>query len=793
MTATQNVHPPQELDLEVAIHGQAISMIARFVLKEGQLFVSGADLRQLGFATNKLGIAADQDVSLESLQVPYTFDKSRLTIDLAVPDALRIPHDVNARANGVPPPSASALHGAVLNYDVYTQTTPTVRTSLFSELRFFSPSGVLSQTSILAVYQNKRHFIRYDTSWVQSRQDSLSVLQWGDTVTGALDWTRTFRIGGFQWRRDFTLRPDLITYPIPSLRGTTAVPSAVELYINDIRQFSSQVPSGPFVLNQVPGITGAGVATVVTRDASGRSIATSVPLYVDTRLLAAGLSSFSVEVGFLRQNYGAYSFDYQRTPAFSATGAHGVTDTLTVNAHAEGSSGVFNAGVGAYVGLGQAGVINGALAGSLGSGSRGSPSDLISASSSEGNARHGVDAGNARDTDVTSGDGLNISLGYQLLEPHFAINLATQRATRHYSDVGSRSGELVPLGTDRATVSLPLFGRQSLAVSYIGYRLPKGPTAKVGSLSYIVSLGNLLSLNMSLFRDFGSIATSGIFIGINIGIGSRHSGNSGDSGTSINTGFGRQNGLGTYSVNANNPPNYGGGVGWDLQTGRSGTMAYEQAQAQYLGSAGLVGAVVQTVGTQAATSLDLAGALVFMDNRLFMSRRIDDSFALVSTDGVSGVPVMHDNRVIGNTSPRGYLLIPDLNAYEHNQISIDPTNLPADARVSATGMDLVPQSRSGVLGHFGVAHFDAVTVILHDLEGNPLPVGTNVRDMDDGETTIVGYDGQAFIASLRAHNHLQVGVGAEHCDVSFAYQHTADGGMHTIGPLKCNLGRPVAP
>ena len=752
-SAPQKIGPSAELYLEVSIHGQATSLISRFVLRDGQLYASGADLQQLGFSTDKMGVASDRDVSLESLHVPYVYNASRLTIDLDVPDALLTPHDVNARANGAPPASASALHGIVLNYDVYTQTSPQVRTSMSSELRFFSPSGVFSQTSILESHQSSTRLIRYDTNWVQSRQASLSILQLGDTVTGSLDWTRSVRIAGIQLRRDFALRPDLITYPIPNLRGSTAVPSAVDLYINDIRQFSSQVPSGPFVLNQVPGITGAGVATVVTRDALGRSVATSVPLYVDTRLLAAGLSSYAFEAGFLRRNYGVDSFDYQRTPAFSVTGAHGVTDTLTVNGHAEGTGGVFNAGGGAYFGLGQAGVVNGALAASVGTGTGG-----------------------------------QISVGYQLLEPRFAINLDTQRTLRHYSDVGSRAGDPVPLSTDRATVSLPFFSRQSISFSYIGYKLPDGPTAKVGSLSYIVNLGNLLSLNMSLFHDFGNVPTSGIFVGMNIGFGSRHSGGSG---TSINTSFGRQNGEDTYNVNANSAPAYGGGFGWGVQAGRAGTLAYQQAQAEYVGNVGQVTAVAQSYGGQPATSLDVSGALVFMNSALFMSRRIDDSFALVTTDGVGHVPVMHDNRVIGITSSRGYLLIPDLNAYQHNQISIDPMNLPADERVSTTAMDLVPESHSGVLGHFGITHFDAATLILHDRNGKPIAVGTPVRNVNNGQNTVVGYDGQAFIESLQAHNHLQIGDGAQHCDIRFDYQHTDDGGLHTIGPLTCDLGNPA--
>ena len=67
------------------------------------------------------------------------------------------------------------------------------------------------------------------------------------------------------------------------------VPSAVDLYLNNIRQFGSRVQDGPFVLDALPRISGAGQATVVVTDHLGRTTQTSVPLYVDQQRLAPGL------------------------------------------------------------------------------------------------------------------------------------------------------------------------------------------------------------------------------------------------------------------------------------------------------------------------------------------------------------------------------------------------------------------------------------------------------------------------------------------------------------------------
>ena len=208
--------------------------------------------------------------------------------------------------------------------------------------------------------------IRDSTYWTHSDQDTLRTLRVGDTITSSLNGSRSVRVAGIQWGRNFALRPDLVTFPVSSLSASSVVPSSVSLYVNGVQQYSGNVPAGPFVVNQIPGVTGSGQATLVTRDALGRSVSTSVPLYIDTRMLAAGLSSYSIEVGVARRQFSVRSFDYDKRPAVTASGRYGLDDALTLEGHTEMSAGVYNVGAGALVRLGQAGVVNGALSGSAG-------------------------------------------------------------------------------------------------------------------------------------------------------------------------------------------------------------------------------------------------------------------------------------------------------------------------------------------------------------------------------------------------------------------------------------------
>ncbi|MFM0013630.1 fimbria/pilus outer membrane usher protein [Paraburkholderia sediminicola] len=731
----------RDLYLEVMLNGQRTSLIAHFRDVGGRLSATGKDLSEVGIATDKLGAADTAAIELD--QIPglrYEYDTSRQTIDLQVPDAIRKPYTFDTRELAQTP-NATASRGFLINYDAFAQTDTNAQFALWSQERYFDPAGVLSNTGIAYLYRDLHRYVRYDTAWSTSNPATLSTTQFGDTISSSLDWSRSIRIGGFQWRSNFALRPDLVTFPVPALSGTAVVPSAVDLYINNVRQFSANVPSGPFIVNNVPGITGAGVATVITHDALGRTISTSLPLYVDTRMLAAGLSSYSFEAGFLRRAYGIDSFSYDPRPAVSATARRGMSDTLTLEGHAEATGGLVNAGAGALVRMGMAGVINGSLSASAGK--------------------------------LT---GTQLGLGYQLIEPHFSIDAQTLRAYGNYGDLAARDGTPVPTATDRVTLALPFFSRQTVSVSYIGYRFPGIPASRIGSLSYTLNFGNLASLTLSTYKDFLQHNAQGVFLTASFGLGNN---------TAINASVGRQNGQSTYNLNAQRPPDYAGGWGWGVQAGGSGSVPYRQAQAQYLGNYGEVTALAQDVDRHANASLDVTGAIVLMDHSIQPARRIDDGFALVSTDGVAGVPVLHENRVIGTTDRNGHLLIPDLNAYQHNQVAIDSMNLPADARIATTSMDLVPKSLTGVLANFRLTRYSAASVILRGADGKLLPPGTRVHHVESGADTIVGYDGLTFIENLQRDNHLEIDTGGAHCSVEFAYQRPADGSLPTLGPLTC--------
>ena len=55
----------------------------------------------------------------------------------------------------------------------------------------------------------------------------------------------------------------------------------------------------------------------------------------------------------------------------------------------------------------------------------------------------------------------------------------------------------------------------------------------------------------------------------------------------------------------------------------------------------------------------------------------------MSTEGVPGIPVLLENRPIGVTDHDGLLLVDRLNAWQSNQLSVDPLRSPVDLRIES--------------------------------------------------------------------------------------------------------------
>ncbi len=334
----------EPLLLEVYVNGHSINKIGEFVLRHGVLMARPEELRQLGFRVPVMLQKTDL-IPLSALQgFLWSLDTKDQVLKVSVSESDLIPTllqwSESPTANSKP--GSETWHrviqsgtGVTFNYDeigTYSAGQPGASGTL--AFQAFAPFGVLSSgwldfAGATAYGGGNYSSIRLDSAYTYSDADSLRQYILGDYITDGLSWTRPVHLEGVQLHSDFALRPDLITFPLPSLTGSTAVPSTVSVLANGNQVLSSQVGAGPFQTPQLPVISGAGNITMTMTNALGQQVTVNQPFYTSSELLKPGLQQFSTQVGLARRNWGAIDGAYGKM-AGAALYRRGINPKLTL-------------------------------------------------------------------------------------------------------------------------------------------------------------------------------------------------------------------------------------------------------------------------------------------------------------------------------------------------------------------------------------------------------------------------------------------------------------------------------
>src|ERR1019366_7403758 len=152
-------------------------------------------------------------------------------------------------------PLSKPGYGAVFTYDASgTRASGMLSGGSLIDTRVFSPFGVVESTGIVqfSPAMGEQAYQRLDTTYTFSEEDGLRRWRAGDVISGALAWTRSVRLGGGQMASDFSLRPDIVTYPFLAISSSAALPSSVDLFVNGLRQTTETVQQGPFAIHSLP-------------------------------------------------------------------------------------------------------------------------------------------------------------------------------------------------------------------------------------------------------------------------------------------------------------------------------------------------------------------------------------------------------------------------------------------------------------------------------------------------------------------------------------------------------------
>ena len=698
----------RQLVLEVVMNGRPTGRVGEFVERGGVLYARPSDLTELGFALPPDIAARSEPIPLSALpSVRAQVNEARQTLEVTVDDTALRPTEIGGASSVRLAPLSAVAYGAVLNYDILgTFTGQQNIGGALLDMRAFSPFGLLQATGLANItpYAEQKSLARLDTTYTYTDPDELRRWRIGDVVTGALAWSRAIRLGGGQLASDFGLRPDLITYPLPVISASTAVPSTVNVLVNGMRQYSGPVQPGPFAVQTLPVVTGAGEVAVMVQDALGRQTLVTMPFYTSTALLKPGLASYSLEAGAVRQNYGLPN-DLYAGWAVNGSSRYGLTDWLTLEGHVEATDGLELIGGGAAVQVGTLGVVNTAVSGSTGHG--------------------GIPAAAGSDN-----NGGQVSVGFQRQSRSLSLGVSDTIATQGYRDIAAVNGSPMPRSTLTASLGFPLgdWGG-SIGLAYVhqtsgtllpgsifarqGYSFPNSQHIDLVTASYSIPVAGRASFYATGYKDINAAGSYGVALGLSFSLGAS---------TSASVGGSLDKGRFSPSAQASKYAQEQNDYGYRLQD-QEGIGAHRSAEGEFLSSWGRVSAGVDQSAGQVAERAGASGALVWADGALFASDRINDSFAIVRTGGVADVPVLYENRPLGTTDSDGQLLVPSLLSYQNNHLSVDATKLPLDIDVGQTTTVVRPPDRSGVTVDFRIRKVNAALLKLQDANGKPVPIG----------------------------------------------------------------------
>lgn len=747
--------------LGLIINHYDTELVVPVTRRQDDFFLANADLQKAGLPADKLP-EGDVNVSrLEGVRTEYDGVAQRLLLFVPrdwLPERMTSFNAQNGRVD------AMSGQGALLNYDFYTSRSETggTQASVWHELRYFNNNISLSSTGFIRRYlagevMQSEQYQRYDTTLAVNDEENATQLKIGDVISDSLVWSSSVRVGGVSYGRDFSLRPDLVTWPVPVFSGEAAVPTAVDLFIDGSRAGSTQLQPGPFTLTNLPYINGAGNAVVVTTDAAGRQVRSELPFYVTSELLKPGMSDGAITLGTLRRNFGIKNFDYGPMVG-SASLRYGITDYLTLETHVEGAESLALGGGGAVLKLGQFGVVNGALSQSR----------------------------------MRGTDGQQINWGYQYNTSRFSLatqhtrrdigfgNLALYDAPVRYDET-MRPIASLSRSVDQYSLSLGMGNFGSLGAAWIGVRSHDDKKTELLNLSWSRNLWGNSSLYLSASRDLqAGDWTVAMSLQIpfgdldNVGITMEHTPDRGRS----------------ERITYNHSMPTDGGFSWNMAWARQAqAKSYQQATLGWRNSA------IELQGGGYGESDDMvwwgdaSGALVLMDGHLFAANRINDAFAVVSTGGFANVPVSYENQPVGKTDKDGYLLISGVSAYYPANYSVDTLDLPADTRLKETQRRVALRRNSGYLIEFPMEQQRVASVILQDEQGEVIPVGSQVW-LGGGAPAPVGYEGLAFLENLADVNALRVTKpDGSSCHTTLTMTPNPLRKLQTYGPLICRGGQ----
>jgi len=625
------------------------------------------------------------------------------------------------------PVNKSAL-GAYLNYNLTSTTTTGNQKAksygAFIEGVVFNQYGSLISSMALSSANGETNAIRTQTYFQKDMPLSMEKIIIGDAVSSAGAWSRPIRFGGVVWSTDFSLQQGFISAATPSINGSAALPSTVDILIDNQKRQSDSINAGPFEIINFPTVTGAGQINVLVKDILGVETLTTQSFYSTPRLLKTGLNEFSFEIGMERRNYGFESNAYDK-PFVAETYRHGFDGyTMEVRTELQASR--------QALGVGFAGLIKKYAVIHL-----------------------AVAASNAKKQ-----EGLHQIFGVERSSKNLNLNFQIEHYDRDFLQMGALASEIKPRQKLLWGLGVNVYRNLWISHNLISQSNWNSDKFNLASANLSIPLIENISLNLYVNKQFGQNKdfTGGLNINMpfsnarSAAISSNQNAE-GEIYSNIEFNQGVVNGTGVgYRIRASDDPAQKLLANISAKTPVN-TMTLDAGQSQ----------------SSSSFRLSTSGSLGMLGGLPFASQNIGHgSFAVIKVSDEANVDVYLSNRKIASTNSNGLALLPNLLPYQQNKVSIRPEDLPFDLDINETTLLLNPFARSGLFASMDVMKTNNRLVRLLKADGTLMPMGAKVHVFPSDTDFFVAKRGEVYLTGLSHENSMVVSLQEGTCSANLS-------------------------
>lgn len=652
----------------------------------------------------------------------YSLDIKKLVLEINAPANAFQDNLISTPIKTLNAPRLSAP-GVLLNYNLSGTSSDDHKTRYAGLVEgiAFGSWGAAVAGAVLRADEFKTETVRTESYWKKDLPNQMQTLTIGDTIDVGSDWSRPARFAGIQWGRDFALQPDYISYPMPSLSGSAALPSTVDVLVNNQNIQMHNVNSGPFDLKNIPVVTGAGELNLIVRNLLGEQTLITKSYYASADLLEENTTDFSVQAGFFRENYGVTSNDYGELFS-SINWRQGLSDKTTFSGRLEIQENRQALGGTVDQVLGDFAVVR-------------------------------VGGGVSKDKEHQGGRYLaaleRVSSGY-------GGSVRWEYFDQNYHQFSSIEGEINPRRKITAGYGLPIFRNMTAGVNYISQSYWNNDLFSLLSASLSISLPENILLHTYASKNFDSDQGWSGGVSLTIPLDKQRS-------FAVNTQKDQQ-GTSTAAEFTQSAPS-GPGIGWSIRASDNPNqqlrthLTLNTTKGQFIAEA--------EKGEDTNLSLRVAanGTLGWFNQMAFATRDIGhQSFAVVKVADFEGIPVYRNNQLAGYTNSRGLAFVPNLLPYQKNKISLDPVDLPLNAEIHGIEMHPQPYARSGVFVDLPIRRSNQAFIQIMQEDKTPVPLGARVKLLGQDAEYMVGKRGEAYLINLAQSNHVTVTWDDQKCE-----------------------------